>query len=117
MKIAIMFFIGLVAFASAQNEGEPDQYLPEPNEIDQSEPVENQDNGISEVEDVMPKKSNNRGESSEYCTESKLYRNPENCGTFYNCGVGHVPYLMECPAGLYFNEELKVCDWPQNVQC
>ncbi|XP_023313935.1 chitinase-3-like protein 1 [Trichogramma pretiosum] len=108
MKIAIIFFIGLVAFASAQNEGEPDQYLPEPTEIDQPEPVENQDNGISEVEDVMPKNSNNSGGSSEYCTESKLYRNPENCGTFYNCGVGHVPYLMECPAGLYFNEELKM---------
>ncbi|KAL7296157.1 hypothetical protein TKK_0010698 [Trichogramma kaykai] len=138
MKIAIIFFIGFVAFTSAQNEGEPDQYLPEQNEVNENVPevnevsenvpelnevnemlenLENQDNGMSEVEDVIPKNRNNQEESKQLCKEAKLYRNPEDCGTFYSCAIGHYPYLMDCPTGLRFNEKLKVCDWPQNVQC
>lgn len=24
---------------------------------------------------------------------------------------------MDCPAGLYFSNELKVCEWPQTANC
>ncbi|XP_031842058.1 chondroitin proteoglycan 2 [Nomia melanderi] len=39
-----------------------------------------------------------------------LLPNPANCKTFYSCNGG-VATLLECPVGLYFNPELKVCDW------
>ncbi|CAD0202237.1 unnamed protein product [Chrysodeixis includens] len=40
----------------------------------------------------------------------------ENCAQFYKCLSGK-GYPMDCPPGLYFNADLKVCDWPMNVQC
>ena len=45
-----------------------------------------------------------------------LLPNSENCSTFFSCSNG-VAILMHCPDGLYFNDKLDVCDWPQNVQC
>ncbi len=41
---------------------------------------------------------------------------PGSCPDFYSCSNG-VPILMHCPDGLYFNDELDVCDWPRNVSC
>ncbi len=43
-----------------------------------------------------------------------LLPNPEDCSSFFSCSNG-VPILMHCPDGLYFNDELDVCDWPQAV--
>ncbi len=45
-----------------------------------------------------------------------LLPNPADCSSFYSCNNG-VAILMHCPDGLYFNDELEVCDWPQNVNC
>lgn len=39
-----------------------------------------------------------------------LLPNPANCKTYYSCNNG-VAFLMACPPELYFNPELKVCDW------
>jgi hypothetical protein len=39
-----------------------------------------------------------------------------DCSKFYSCSNG-VPIEMNCPAGLHFNDKLKVCDWPQNANC
>ncbi|KAK8042031.1 hypothetical protein PG993_006554 [Apiospora rasikravindrae] len=36
------------------------------------------------------------------------------CNGFYECMSG-VPYQLECPHGLLWNQDLQVCDWPQNV--
>jgi hypothetical protein len=41
---------------------------------------------------------------------------PTDCSSFYSCSNG-VPKEQHCPAGLHFNEELKVCDWPENANC
>ncbi|XP_076658471.1 uncharacterized protein LOC143362314 [Halictus rubicundus] len=39
-----------------------------------------------------------------------LIGNPAKCTTYYLCNGGH-PFLMHCPDGLYFNPDLRVCDW------
>jgi hypothetical protein len=41
---------------------------------------------------------------------------PSNCSRFFMRSNG-VPIEMHCPAGLHFNDQLKVCDWPQNANC
>merc|ERR1712179_841014 len=46
-----------------------------------------------------------------------FYPNPEDCGSYYKCNAGGAPVLMPCPPGLYWNTELRVCDWPSNVEC
>lgn len=45
-----------------------------------------------------------------------FFAHPDDCGQFYRC-VGATPYFFNCPAGLYFNPNILVCDWPANVQC
>uniref|UniRef100_A0A2A4JAZ3 Chitin-binding type-2 domain-containing protein n=1 Tax=Heliothis virescens TaxID=7102 RepID=A0A2A4JAZ3_HELVI len=40
----------------------------------------------------------------------------ENCSQFYKCVNGQT-YPMDCPPGLYFNTDKKICDWPINVDC
>jgi hypothetical protein len=41
---------------------------------------------------------------------------PTDCSSFFKCSNG-VPILTHCPAGLHFNEQINVCDWPQNANC
>jgi hypothetical protein len=45
-----------------------------------------------------------------------LLPNPKDCSSFFICSNG-VPIKLNCPAGLHFNDQLKVCDWPQNANC
>ncbi|GFG35330.1 hypothetical protein Cfor_11731, partial [Coptotermes formosanus] len=45
-----------------------------------------------------------------------LLANPADCSRFFSCSNGR-PIEQYCPAGLHFNDILKVCDWPQNVNC
>lgn len=45
-----------------------------------------------------------------------LLSNPFNCSTFFACAQG-TPVEMACPAGLEFNDELKVCDYPEKAGC
>merc|ERR1712114_130741 len=47
----------------------------------------------------------------------KFYPNPEDCGSYYMCNTAGTPVLMPCPAGLYWNPNHNVCDWPANVEC
>ena len=39
-----------------------------------------------------------------------------SCSLYYQC-IGNVPYLVSCPRGLYFNEQIQTCDYPSNVDC
>ncbi|XP_068629009.1 uncharacterized protein [Battus philenor] len=50
------------------------------------------------------------------CSYDGLYRaNNYTCDQFYVCIYG-IQYLMDCPYGQVFNDELKVCDWLENVK-
>ena len=51
-----------------------------------------------------------------HCTYNKHVPFEWNCGKFYQCGSGTLR-LMPCPPGLYFNEAISVCDYPENVPC
>jgi hypothetical protein len=42
--------------------------------------------------------------------------NPLSCTSFCKCDWGVARYF-ECPAGLHFNAELQVCDWPEGAKC
>merc|ERR1719410_1876329 len=41
---------------------------------------------------------------------------PTNCSLYYEC-VGNSPILMSCPGDLYFDPNLNVCNWPDQVDC
>ncbi|KAK8748307.1 hypothetical protein OTU49_016064, partial [Cherax quadricarinatus] len=41
---------------------------------------------------------------------------PDDCGAFCECS-GTTAFYLHCKPGLFFNENLNVCDWPQNVDC
>ncbi|XP_020291582.1 uncharacterized protein LOC109858583 [Pseudomyrmex gracilis] len=47
---------------------------------------------------------------------SLLLPHPFLCDHFYQCDWG-TPQLQACPAGLYFDPRLKVCDWSYNSNC
>jgi hypothetical protein len=55
------------------------------------------------------------------CPREGLFSNPINCGQFLQCvyfGTVHERfYVLNCPAGLHFNQALEQCDYPQNVNC
>ncbi len=41
---------------------------------------------------------------------------PYDCTLYYHC-VGSTPVLRECPAGLHFDTNLNVCNWPEDAGC
>ena len=41
---------------------------------------------------------------------------PYDCSLYYEC-VDLTPVLMSCPAGLFFDSRIDVCNWPENVDC
>jgi len=48
--------------------------------------------------------------------EGELLPNPNDCSTFFQC-VGGSKVELECPPGLEFNAEAKVCDNPSTANC
>ena len=44
------------------------------------------------------------------------YLDPEDCAGFYVCTQG-VLYHRRCLAGLYFNPNINICDFPNHVTC
>ena len=41
---------------------------------------------------------------------------PYDCSLYFECR-GRTPVLMSCPAGLYFDSRLDICNWPEYVKC
>merc|ERR1712110_87595 len=41
---------------------------------------------------------------------------PYDCSLYYECR-GRTPVLMSCPAGLYFDARINVCNWPEYADC
>ena len=65
--------------------------------------------------------STNAAVSAVECPEGQDHEisflpSPIDCSKYYVC-VHSEPIEMECPAGLWFNNELNVCDFPDNVVC
>ncbi|XP_049862523.1 chondroitin proteoglycan-2-like isoform X2 [Schistocerca gregaria] len=45
------------------------------------------------------------------------FPNPEDCSSFYKCGLDGEPVLIPCPAGLEWNDEADACDYPESAGC
>ncbi|CAF1013992.1 unnamed protein product [Didymodactylos carnosus] len=48
------------------------------------------------------------------CPTDGLFSNPTDETTFYICSNSY-PYLLNCPNGLIWSDEEKICQYPQNV--
>lgn len=46
----------------------------------------------------------------------QMLRNPYDCSSFYFC-EHNAALLMHCDSGLYFDSNLSICNWKENVQC
>ncbi|CAH0715007.1 unnamed protein product, partial [Brenthis ino] len=55
------------------------------------------------------------------CEFEGFMRNPFDCTSFYICVAdlngGLVPKLFQCPVTLYWDQERKYCNYPDQVQC
>jgi len=47
---------------------------------------------------------------------NELYPNPRNCRKYFKCQSGG-PSLQSCPANLIFDPALKICNWPDAIEC
>lgn len=60
------------------------------------------------------------GKSSLPCPEEDFFVNPNDCSSFYRCvnqgSESLTAFEFSCPAGLVFDEELRVCNWPYAVK-
>ncbi|MER7850562.1 carbohydrate-binding module family 14 protein [Kitasatospora sp. NPDC096077] len=48
--------------------------------------------------------------------DSQLLPDPTDPSKFYECTSDLQPVEMQCPAGLVFNPETNLCDWPAHVR-
>ncbi|KAG1696633.1 Endochitinase [Nymphon striatum] len=52
-----------------------------------------------------------------YCLQpTGQFPHPEYCSLFLNC-YNNRAYIQECPSDLFFNDAIKGCDYPNNVDC
>ncbi|XP_028170052.1 protein FAM186A-like [Ostrinia furnacalis] len=51
---------------------------------------------------------------TEECPDQYGMYPTSDCSKYTMCQAG-VAYIMDCPAGLVFNEATSTCDWPENV--
>ncbi|XP_068227287.1 chitinase-3-like protein 1 [Palaemon carinicauda] len=50
------------------------------------------------------------------CPGDGLFRDPCDCRNYYNCYLKYA-HLNTCPEGKLWSQQLKACDWKQNVEC
>lgn len=48
--------------------------------------------------------------------DGPIFANLNDCGSYYVCLHGR-PFKMPCPFSLHWNDQNKVCDWPQYANC
>ncbi|XP_076044489.1 peritrophin-1-like [Oratosquilla oratoria] len=41
---------------------------------------------------------------------------PSDCSKFCECNKG-IAFEVDCPSGLFFDDHLNVCSWPDQVNC
>ncbi len=55
------------------------------------------------------------------CPDDGLYKHPSDCNKFLQCvyfgTIYERYYVLDCPAGLFFNEKYSICDYTFNVIC
>merc|ERR1719210_197807 len=51
------------------------------------------------------------------CPGAGTYPSETDCSAYFQCSADGTAYAHKCPAGLHFNKDNKICDWPNNVQC
>ncbi|XP_071454570.1 uncharacterized protein [Hetaerina americana] len=73
---------------------------------------ENVDCGERTLDDTSNSIEENGGCTSPYGS----YRSNTNCSEFFICDNG-TPIMFACPAELFYNDELGVCDYPYRVNC
>ena len=54
--------------------------------------------------------------SSQENGSTVLYPSPEDCSIYYAC-LDSVSHLMHCPTSLYFDPDLGVCNYKDQVDC
>uniref|UniRef100_A0AAR5P6D9 Chitin-binding type-2 domain-containing protein n=2 Tax=Dendroctonus ponderosae TaxID=77166 RepID=A0AAR5P6D9_DENPD len=54
--------------------------------------------------------------ASDSCRSNGMFPHTSECGKFFSC-TPWGPVLMHCPAGLHFNPQLHICDWPNRAGC
>ncbi|KAJ8724689.1 hypothetical protein PYW08_016163 [Mythimna loreyi] len=68
-----------------------------------------------------PRGCADRGEGWRACARlndsSALAPHGSDCSVFFYCSAQGRPACRRCPAGLHFNPQLQVCDWPSEVNC
>ncbi|XP_044265229.1 acidic mammalian chitinase-like [Tribolium madens] len=72
------------------------------------------------VEEVTQKPAPPSRDLSNLCTKVGYVRDPVDCSIFYYClpyNGGFVPLEQKCNAGLAFDEEKLMCDYPEVVKC
>lgn len=55
-------------------------------------------------------------ESGSYCSEGQFTPHESNCNQFYVCSNSELS-PRSCPAGLHFNAEQQICDYPYSANC
>ena len=50
------------------------------------------------------------------CIEGQFSQKGSDCSVYQWCVHGK-ELDQQCPSGLYWNQEVNVCDWPRNVNC
>lgn len=53
---------------------------------------------------------------NEICQSGSFKGHPENCENYLVCARDQW-VIQYCPSGLFWNNEHRHCDWPQNVKC
>ncbi|KAK9747292.1 Chitin binding Peritrophin-A domain [Popillia japonica] len=46
-----------------------------------------------------------------------VFRHDADCSKYCMCDSDRIPHVMNCPDGLYWNKERRICDFRSNVVC
>ncbi|XP_069365183.1 probable chitinase 10 isoform X2 [Maniola hyperantus] len=69
----------------------------------------------SSTSDIKPSAILN-DEQPTFCESGQYANDPFNCTTYLHCLFGKFEEFA-CSAGLHWNQEKQICDWPSDAQC
>jgi hypothetical protein len=50
------------------------------------------------------------------CYDGEFFPDPSCCNAYYHCGGGQFVWKL-CSTGLWWNQNLDTCDWPEDSGC